>query len=279
MRVGVVQLCSSDDPAANLPVTSALIQQAIEDGADFITTPEVTNIVSTSRKHQRDVLCHMENDPTLAALRAQAAQNGVWILIGSLALKTDDADGRFANRSILVDPQGAIRAQYDKIHMFDVAVSAQETYAESSGYRPGDQPVVADMGAYHLGMTICYDLRFSALYRDLAQAGATVISVPAAMSPITGPAHIETLLRARAIETGCYVISPAQAGHHAIAHGRARETWGHSMAIDPWGQVIDRLQDEIGFFCFDLDPCAVEQARSKIPVLKNERSYKQPKAV
>ncbi|MGB3409433.1 MAG: carbon-nitrogen hydrolase family protein, partial [Jannaschia sp.] len=226
MKVGLLQLTASDDPAANLTETRRLLAEAVAQGATFVTTPEVTNCVSTDRAHQRAVLRTEAEDTTLAALRHDAQVHDIWLLIGSLALRTDDADGRFANRSFLIDPKGRIAARYDKIHMFDVAVDETETYRESAGYRPGDSAALAETPWGKLGMTVCYDIRFPLLYRRLAQAGAAFLTVPAAFSPVTGAAHWEVLLRARAIETGCFVIAPAQTGTHASATARMRSTWG-----------------------------------------------------
>ena len=226
-------MTASDDPAANLPVTVDLIAQAAAQGAGFVLTPEVTNCISQDRAHQQIVLQHETDDLTLAGLRAAAQQHGVWLSIGSLALKTNDADGRFANRSFLIDPNGQIVARYDKIHMFDVAVSDTETYRESAGYRPGDRAVIAYTPFGKIGLSICYDVRFAYLYRALAQAGAQILLVPAAFSPVTGAAHWTTLLRARAIETGSYVLAAAQTGTHRSGSGKGRQTYGHTMAISP----------------------------------------------
>ena len=217
MRAALLQITSSDDPGENLAAVRAGMEAAVADGAEFILTPEVTNCVSTSRSHQRAVLHHEGDDPTLAALRAEVERLGVWLLIGSLALKTDDPDGRFANRSFLVGADGAIRARYDKIHMFDVEVSPEETYRESEGFRPGTSAVLADTPWGKLGLTVCYDVRFPSLYRRLAQAGAEMLTVPAAFSHVTGAAHWESLLRARAIETGCFVIAPARGSRTGTA--------------------------------------------------------------
>ena len=238
MRAGLVQLNVSDDPAANLPVTVGLVRQAAAAGAGFVLTPELTNGLSSSRAHQRSVFRHEDDDPTLAALRAEAKDLGIWLLIGSLGLLTQDADGRFANRSLLVGPDGAVAARYDKIHMFDVNVSETEVYRESDGYRPGARAVVAETPFAKIGMTVCYDVRFPALYRRLAQAGAQVITVPAAFNHITGAAHWETLIRARAIETGCFVLAPAQTGFHPETQGKGRRTHGHSLVAAPWGEVL-----------------------------------------
>lgn len=273
MRVALLQLNVSDDPGANLPVTLAKVADAAKAGADLVLTPEVTNCVSTSRAHQAQVLQLQEHDSTLAALRAAAKQHGIWLLIGSLGLKTDDADGRFANRCFLIDPEGDIKAWYDKIHMFDVAINAAETYRESEGYRPGDRAVVAETPFGNLGMSICYDIRFPRLYRDLAQAGARMITVPAAFAPITGAAHWESLLRARAIETGCFVIAPAQTGTHASRAHSTRTTYGHSMVISPWGEVLADAGDAPGMITLDIDLTEVDKARQRVPSLKHDRPY------
>ncbi|WP_135502701.1 carbon-nitrogen hydrolase family protein [Roseovarius aestuariivivens] len=276
MKAGLIQLNSSDDPAANLPVTCAMVQQAAGEGATFVLTPEVTNCVSASRTRQKDVLQHQDDDITLAALRDEAKALGIWLLIGSLALKTDDPDGRFANRSFLIGPDGKIHAWYDKIHMFDVTVSETESYRESAGYRPGTRAVLCPTPFAQIGLTVCYDLRFPALYRTLASAGAEILTVPSAFSPVTGAAHWETLLRARAIETGAYVLAPAQTGTHATSRGKARQTYGHSLAVGPWGDVLADAETDPGVIVVDVDADQVTQARARIPSLKARRPYKDP---
>ena len=273
MKIALLQLNVSDDPVANLPVTLSLIEDAVVDGAEFILTPEVTNCVSTSRSHQMQVLSHQDDDPTLAALRAAAAKHSIWLLIGSLGLKTDDPDGRFANRCFLINPKGGIEAWYDKIHMFDVEISKSESYRESEGYRPGNRAVVADAGFAKIGMSICYDMRFPKLYRDLAHAGAQIITVPAAFSPITGAAHWESLLRARSIETGCFVIAPAQTGKHQASKGKSRSTHGHSIVISPWGEVILDAGTDPGMVCAEIDLDDVARARQRVPSLTHDRPY------
>jgi len=268
MKTALVQLNSSDDPDENLAVTCDYVDRAAANGAGFILTPEVTNCVSASRTRQQEFLCHEADDPTLAGLRARAKTHGIWLLIGSLALKTNDADGRFANRSFLIDPSGEITARYDKIHMFDVRVSETETYRESAGYRPGTKAVVAESGFGKIGMTVCFDIRFSYLYRALAQAGADILTVPSAFSPVTGAAHWEVLLRARAIETGSYLLAPAQTGTHKATRGKARQTYGHSLAVAPWGEVIADGGTDPGVIYVDLDLGKVAQARQSIPSLQ-----------
>lgn len=276
LRAGLLQLNSGEDPSANLPVTKALIAEAAGQGATFILTPEVTNCVSASRDHQRDVLRPEGEDVTLAALRRQAGALGIWLLIGSLALRTGDPDGRFANRSFLISPEGGIVARYDKMHMFDVEISRTESYRESAGYRPGSAAVLAQAGFGAVGMTICYDLRFPGLYRHLAQSGAEILTVPSAFSPVSGAAHWETLLRARAIETGCFVLAPAQCGTHAARSGKARQTHGHTMAVGPWGDILADGGEGEGVIIVDLDMDAVAQARQRIPSLSNGKTFQSP---
>ena len=275
MRAGLVQLTVTDDPKANLADTSASVAKAIQGGAGFVLTPECTNILGFNRAHQRAVL-HLEAaDPTLAALRDQAAEAGVWLLIGSLAVLTEDADGRFANRSFLIAPDGSIVARYDKIHMFDVNVSETEVYRESSAYRPGGRAVVVDTPFAKIGMSVCYDVRFPQLYRRLARAGAEILTVPAAFNHITGAAHWEVLLRARAIETGCFVLAPAQCGFHAepLTAGKGRRTHGHSLAISPWGEVLADGGTAPGVTFVDLDLGEVAKARARIPSLSHDRDF------
>ncbi len=274
MRIGLVQLNSSDDPKVNIPSTCAFVRQAVDEGATFILTPEVTNCVSASRARQTEVLVPENEDPTLNALCSEARRGSLWILIGSLALADPTGDGRFINRSFLISPSGDIAARYDKLHMFDVAISETETYRESAGYRPGSRAVLADVEGVTVGMTICYDLRFPYLYRDLAQAGAKILTIPSAFAPDTGAAHWEILLRARAIETGSFVLAPAQCGSHAATLGRHRQTHGHSLAVDPWGNVLANGGEAPGITLVDLDLKAVDDARRRIPSLTHDKGYR-----
>ncbi|MFK7745046.1 MAG: carbon-nitrogen hydrolase family protein [Roseobacter sp.] len=276
MKIAVVQLNVTDMPADNLPVTLNYIRKAAAAGAQFVLTPEVTNCISTSRTHQQEVLQHEEDDITLAALRAEARDLGIWVLIGSLALKTGDADGRFANRSFMINPQGDVVDRYDKIHMFDVQVTPEETWRESEGYRPGQNAVVSDTAFGKVGMAVCYDVRFAALHSALAQAGAEILTIPAAFSPVTGAAHWHVLLRARAIETGCFVIAPAQTGTHTSAQHKPRSTYGHSLVVTPWGEVQLDAGSDPGVYMTDLDMEQVGEARRKIPSLKNRRPFAGP---
>ncbi|MEM6439353.1 MAG: carbon-nitrogen hydrolase family protein [Pseudomonadota bacterium] len=286
MRAALIQTCSGDDPIASADAASALIRRAAAKGADLIATPEVTNIVTLSRRHQHETLRAEADDPSLAAFRGLAAELGKPLLIGSLALLADahagPGDAPFVNRGFLLGPDGSVRARYDKIHMFDVAVSDSERYRESSAYRPGARAVVADLpeapGAPRLGLTICYDMRFPALYRALAEAGAQILTVPSAFTVPTGRAHWETLLRARAIETGCFVLAPAQTGTHPakVADARIRKTYGHSLAVAPWGEVLADAGEAPGVTLVDLDLSRVAEARSRVPSLANARPFAPP---
>ncbi len=277
MRAGLVQLNVSDDAAANLAVTLGYVRQAAAAGAGFVLTPECTNILSSNRETMRSALRHENDDPTLQSLRAEASRLGIWLLIGSLGMLTQDDDGRFANRSFLIDPTGTITARYDKIHMFDVNVSETEVYRESAAYRPGGSAVLADAGFAKIGMTVCYDLRFPHLFRALSQAGAQILTVPAAFNHITGAAHWEVLLRARAIETGCFVLAPAQCGTHAESgQSGKRRTYGHSLAVAPWGEVLADAGTDPGVTIVDLDLTEVARARARVPSLSHDRKFTAP---
>ncbi|MBC7477897.1 MAG: carbon-nitrogen hydrolase family protein [Pseudorhodobacter sp.] len=276
MRIALLQLNVSDNPAANLEVTVDMVREAQAEGAQFVLTPEMTNGLSSSRAHQREVFAHEAGDLTLANLREEAASLKIWLLIGSLGVKTRDRDRRFANRSYLIGPDGGVAAKYDKIHMFDVDVSETEIYRESTGYRPGSKAVVVDTDFARIGMTVCYDVRFPLLYRKLAQAGAQIITVPAAFNHITGAVHWEPLLRARAIENGCFILAPAQTGFHLEAHGKGRRTHGHSMVISPWGEVVLDAGTEPGLYYADINLAEVDRARARIPSLQHDRVLKTP---
>ena len=276
MRIALIQLTVTDDPVANLAATLGFVRQAHAEGAEFILTPECTNGLWSNRAAQKALLRLEEDDATLAALRDEAGKLGVWLLIGSIALLTGDGDGRFANRSFLIRPDATIAARYDKIHMFDVNVSETEVYRESAAFRPGSQAVIAQTPFAPIGMTVCYDVRFATLYRKLAQGGAQIITVPAAFNHITGAAHWETLLRARAIENGAFVLAPAQTGFHAEAGGKGRRTYGHSLAIAPWGEVLADGGTEPGVTLVDLDLTQVADARGRVPSLQHDRGFDAP---
>jgi predicted amidohydrolase len=276
MKAALVQLSVTDDPVKNLPITLEFIREAAAGGAQMIATPECTNLISSDRAYQRTVLHHEHNDPTLAAIRQEAERLGVYVLIGSLCLKTDDEDGRFANRSFLIGRKGTIKASYDKIHMFDLDVSETERYRESEGYRPGRQAALAPSKYGLLGMSVCYDLRFPHLYRQLAQAGATILTIPSAFTEGTGRAHWDILVRARAIENSCFVLAPAQCGTHGAHEGGPRKTWGHSLAVNPWGDVLVDGGTEPGVSLVDINLDEVETTRLRLRSLFHDRSYEAP---
>lgn len=276
MKCALLQLSVTDDPEANLTETRSMIREAAQAGAGFVLTPEVTNCLSSDRSHQNSVLEREEDDRTLSVLRTEAKDLGIWLLIGSLALKTEDPDGRFANRSFLIAPDGTIAARYDKIHMFDVDVSETERYRESSGYRPGKRAVLAETPFARIGLTVCYDVRFPYLYRRLAQAGAEVLTVPSAFNDTTGAAHWESLLRARAIENGAYILAPAQTGTHAAKSRRPRRSHGHSMVISPWGEVLADAGIETGFVLADISLEDVARARARVPSLNHDQMFEGP---
>ena len=278
MKVALVQFTSGNDPAVNLQRVAGFIREAHAGGAEFVLTPETTNIISSSRKQQAEVLATEAKDQTLAHLCALADELNIWLLIGSLGIKTGDADGRFANRSFLISSDGLIVARYDKIHMFDVDLGNGEVYRESSAYRPGVQAVLAKTDIGNIGMTICYDMRFPDLFRQLGQAGAQILTAPAAFTVPTGRAHWETLLRARAIENGCFVLAPAQVGTHECGGSPQRKTYGHSLAISPWGEVLADAGKTEGVTFVDLDLNDVTKARAKIPSLMHDREFKSPEA-
>jgi predicted amidohydrolase len=269
-RLACVQTSSTDDMAANLAVASRLVYEATDRQADFIALPEVFSLIQPDRaKLVADAFAE-ENHPGLAACREMATEAGVWILAGSLSVRA--ADHRVANRSLLINPDGEIAGRYDKIHMFDVDLGDGESYRESDTYQPGADTCIAPLPLGNLGMTVCYDLRFPQLYRLLAQAGADFLSVPSAFTRPTGQAHWSVLMRARAIETGCFVFAPAQCGEH----GGGRKTYGHSLIVDPWGKIIAEADEEIGIILADIDPGKVAEARASIPSLLQDRSYSPP---
>ena len=256
------------EPGANIAQLSALAEAAAGEGATYLLSPEVSVVFAENAEGLRRVAAPWDDNSDISELSDLARRFGVHLHVGSLAVA--EPDGRFANRSVLFQPDGSIAATYDKIHLFDATLPGIRQYRESDTYRGGDTAVLTDAPGFRLGMTICYDLRFPALHRALAEAGAEVLSVPAAFTVPTGEAHWEVLLRARAIETGCYVIAAAQAGQHA--NGRA--TWGHSMVVDPWGQVLGALDgDGPGVLLADIDISAVADARARVPALTNARAF------
>ena len=271
MKVALIQTRTPATHAAALDHVAPLVREAAKAGASFIATPECTNVVQLDRTKLIPHLVALEADPVVQGLRALAAELKVELLIGSALVKRPD--GKFANRAALIGPDGAICTTYDKIHMFDVDLPTGERARESETYTPGDAAVVVDTGIGRIGLTICYDLRFPHLFRALAKAGANVIFVPAAFTRPTGEAHWEVLLRARAIETGAFVLAPAQGGFHEDGRG----TFGHSLVVAPWGQVIAKLDhDEPGVLLADLDMAEVAKARGAVPALTHDRVYAPP---
>ena len=273
-RVALIQTNATGDAAHNRARALALISEAVDAGAHFVATPEVTNLIAPGREALFATICNEADDPCLAAIRQLAAERGVGVLIGSLALKAEGEAERAVNRSFLIDTQGEIIARYDKIHMFEADLGNEGRFLEAASYRPGDRAVIADAGWASLGLTVCYDLRFPALYRALAKAGAQVLTVPSAFTAPTGRAHWHILLRARAIETGCFVIAPAQWGpHHGKDETSLRESYGHSLIIDPWGNVLADAGEGEGIIHADLDLTMIDKARKRIPSLSNDRDW------
>jgi predicted amidohydrolase len=266
-RVGLVQMRSGRLPAANLDVAARLIGEAKDGGADYVLTPEMTNLMESGRDRLLAAIVDEEQDSNLATFRELARKLAIHLHIGSLAVRA--APDRAANRSFLIDPRGEIVARYDKIHMFDVDLAGGETYRESRSYRSGESAVLHDLPWGRLGLTICYDLRFPSLYRALAEAGASFLAVPSAFTQQTGEAHWHVLNRARAIENGCYVFAAAQAGRHE----NGRETFGHSLVVDPWGRVVAEGGVEPGVVLADVDPATVAAARARVPSLQHGRRF------
>ena len=266
-RVGLIQLRSGRTPQANMDTAARLIGEAKSAGADYVQTPEMTNIMEVRREQMFAAIVAEENDASLATFRELARQLAIYVHIGSLAVKV--SPDKAANRSLLIDPQGEIVARYDKIHMFDVDLANGESYRESRNYRAGELAAVADLPWGRLGLTVCYDLRFPALYRALAEAGASFLAIPSAFTRQTGEAHWHVLNRARAIETGCYVLAAAQGGKHE----NGRETFGHSVVIDPWGRIVAEGGVEPGVVVADIDPAEVATARGRVPSLQHGRRF------
>jgi deaminated glutathione amidase len=266
-KAGLIQMRSGLDPAANLTATLALIDEAGRAGADYVLTPEMTNILALKREQLFANIVAEEQDPTLATLREVARKLGIFIHVGSLAIKASPE--KAVNRSFLIDRKGNIEARYDKIHMFDVDLAGGESYRESNNYRAGDLAVLADLPWGRLGLTVCYDLRFPALYRALAEAGASFLAIPSAFTRQTGEAHWHVLQRARAIENGCFVFAAAQGGKHE----NGRETYGHSLIVDPWGRILAEGGIEPGVVMAEINPAEIAAARGKVPSLKHGRRF------
>lgn len=262
-----VQTNSTNEIAPNVETVSALIREAAGQGADLVLLPEVVSLMETRSKIIFARAQMEADDPALKAFQVLADALGIWLHTGSLPIKLSDT--KIANRSYVIDPSGTVTATYDKIHMFDVDLPGGESYRESKNYQPGDRAVVADLPWGTLGLSVCYDLRFPALYRTLAQAGASFLCVPAAFTKVTGEAHWHVLLRARAIETGCFVLAAAQTG----THDNGRQTYGHSLIVDPWGAVLADGGQEVGIIMAEIDPARVIEARGRVPSLNHDRSF------
>lgn len=266
-KAAMIQMRSGLKPAANIDEAVRLIGEAKAAGADYVLTPEMTNILAARRDQLFAAIVDEDADASLATLRELARQLGIYVHIGSLAIKL--SNDRAANRSFLVDPKGDIAARYDKIHMFDVDLAGGESYRESRNYRPGEQAVLTDLPWARLGLTVCYDLRFPALYRALAEAGATMLAIPSAFTKQTGEAHWHVLIRARAIENGSFVFAAAQGGKHESG----RDTYGHSLIVDPWGRIIAEAGTEPGVVMAEIDLAEVANARARIPSLQHGRRF------
>jgi predicted amidohydrolase len=266
-RVGLVQMCAGRDVGKNIATATELIRAAARGGAAYVQTPEMTNIMELERPRLLAAVRPEESDPGVVQFRALAAELGIWLHLGSLAL--EGAHGKPVNRSLLISPDGNISARYDKIHMFDVDLGGGESYKESANYEPGREAVVANLPWGQLGMTICYDLRFPHLHRALAKAGARFIAVPAAFTKPTGLAHWHTLLRARAIECQCYVFAAAQGGRHE----NGRETFGHSLVISPWGEVLAEADVQPAVTFADVELQRLDDVRRQVPSLRHDRPF------
>jgi deaminated glutathione amidase len=271
-RVACVQNCAERDMALSIAALEPLIRAAAAGGARLILLPEMATMLEPQSPRVLEKAQAEASDPGLKSFRALAAETGCWILGGSLLIKVE-GENRVVNRSHLIDPSGAVVARYDKLHLFDVDLANGEAYRESATVKAGSHAVLAETPWGAIGLSICYDLRFAYLYRALAQAGASFLAIPASFTHTTGKAHWHVLVRARAIETGSYVFAPCQTGVHA----EDRRTWGHSLIVDPWGEVLADGGEAVGWITADIDPANVDAARKMIPALKHDRSFPPPK--
>jgi len=275
IKVACLQISAGREVDPNLQTIGDMARRARDGGAGFILTPEVSVMLEPKREPKFAKAEDEANNPhAIPFLADLARETGAWLLCGSMAVKLADED-RLANRSYLFAPDGGIAARYDKIHMFDVDLAGGESYRESSQFRPGAETVVVETPFARVGLTVCYDLRFPALYRALAQAGAEILTIPSAFAVATGKAHWHTLLRARAIETGCFVLAPAQTGTHA----EGRKTYGHSLIVDPWGEVLADGGEDVGIVTAELDLGRIAEARQMVPSLQHDRPFGTPRLV
>ena len=270
----LLQLSSTDEPKENLELINNMINTAAAKNVEFIALPETANCISNSNLHKETVLQTEKEDITLSSLTKVAKKKSIYILIGSIAIKQNKPKHKFLNRSFLINPSGSIIAKYDKLHMFDAAISASEEHIESTSFVAGKNAKIISTAIGKFGLSICYDVRFPHLYRGLSQRGAQLLTVPAAFTVPTGKAHWEILLRARAIENGAFVIAPAQSGSHNFTGGGYRKTYGHSMVVDPWGNILVNAKhntETIAYFTCDLSK--VKSARSKLPSLTHDCKF------
>jgi len=271
-KAACIQLNAGREVEPNIRAASALVRGACEAGADLIMTPEGSYMIEPKRSLREAKACAESAHPMLASFRDLARETGAHLLLGSIIVRME-GDGRLANRSFLIAPDGSILARYDKIHMFDVDLPGGESYRESAVFKPGEGTALAPLPWGMLGLTICYDLRFPHLYRALAQGGADFLTVPSAFTVPTGKAHWHVLLRARAIENGCFVFAPAQCGEHA----EGRRTYGHSLIVAPWGEVLAEAGEEPGFILAEIDPAKIAEARRAVPSLGHDRPFVSPR--
>jgi len=267
MKIALLQMTSGIDPAANARTITEAVAEAAAGGAAMLFTPEMSGLLDRDKARAASSLFTEAEDPVLAAVREAAAKHGIWVHLGSLAVKDEGEGGKLANRGFVIDAGGNIRARYDKLHLFDVDLPTGESWRESASYVPGKGAVVVETPVGGLGLAICYDLRFPDLFRALSDAGATILSVPAAFTQPTGAAHWHILLRARAIEAGAFVVAAAQTG----VHEDGRATYGHSLVIDPWGEVLLDMGEAAGVGFAEIDPARISDVRGRIPVLSHRR--------
>lgn len=268
-KAALVQITAGPDPAVNAEMNAKLLREAAAAGADFVMFPEVCNMIEPDRAQCRAKARPAAEDETLTRLREGAGELGIWVLVGSIVAQSEDTSGKLANRSFMIDDKGAIVGAYDKMHLFDVDVGSGDVYRESDTYRPGTGVTLVPTPWGVFGMTVCYDMRFPHLYRDLARAGAVMLSAPSAFTRPTGEAHWHVLLRARAIECGAFVFAPAQTGDHA----GGRKTYGHSLAVGPWGEILGDGGTEPGITYVEIDTSKAHEARKRIPSLQHDRAY------
>ncbi|UVO53464.1 carbon-nitrogen hydrolase family protein [Sphingomonas sp. SUN039] len=272
MKIALLQMTSGIDPDVNAATLETAIADAAGQGAAMLFTPEMSGLLDSNGARAATQVTDEVHDRVLARVRAAAAREGVWVHLGSLAVEGDEGDPRWANRAFVIDADGEIAARYDKVHLFDVDLPTGESWRESSRYVPGQDTALVNTPVGKLGLSICYDMRFPALFQALSGAGATILSVPAAFTVPTGQAHWHTLLRARAIENACWLVAAAQTG----THEDGRSTYGHSLVVDPWGKVVLDMETTAGLAVCEIDPAAVDDVRSRVPVIAHRRAIPVP---